>query len=150
MVPQFSGSRSFFFFQAEDGIRDDLVTGVQTCALPIWNLLLLLPLGAARAPPPARSRSRFPRAAPRRVADVDAGSPDPAVLPSRARRAEPRASRGDRGAHVLRGRGRLSLDRPRPLEGPLASPAVPATLVHSATVASTAVHRRRVELTRNS
>src|SRR5258708_11635186 len=28
----------FFFFQAEDGIRDDLVTGVQTCALPISNL----------------------------------------------------------------------------------------------------------------
>src|SRR5258708_29510206 len=27
-----------FFFQAEDGIRDDLVTGVQTCALPIWRL----------------------------------------------------------------------------------------------------------------
>src|SRR5258708_21409907 len=26
----------FFFFQAEDGIRDDLVTGVQTCALPIY------------------------------------------------------------------------------------------------------------------
>src|SRR5215216_8197427 len=26
---------NFFFFQAEDGIRDDLVTGVQTCALPI-------------------------------------------------------------------------------------------------------------------
>src|SRR5207244_10128534 len=24
------------FFQGEDGIRDDLVTGVQTCALPIW------------------------------------------------------------------------------------------------------------------
>src|SRR2546425_8127364 len=31
----------FFFFQAEDGIRDKLVTGVQTCALPI---------SAARAP----------------------------------------------------------------------------------------------------
>src|SRR5258708_31652510 len=28
----------FFFFQAEDGIRDDLVTGVQTCALPIFGL----------------------------------------------------------------------------------------------------------------
>src|SRR5438552_8257816 len=27
----------FFFFQAEDGIRDDLVTGVQTCALPICD-----------------------------------------------------------------------------------------------------------------
>src|SRR5205823_7333735 len=25
----------YFFFQAEDGIRDKLVTGVQTCALPI-------------------------------------------------------------------------------------------------------------------
>src|SRR2546430_4314454 len=28
----------FFFFQAEDGIRDLTVTGVQTCALPICNL----------------------------------------------------------------------------------------------------------------
>src|SRR5712672_4478500 len=26
----------FFFYQAEDGIRDKLVTGVQTCALPIF------------------------------------------------------------------------------------------------------------------
>src|SRR2546422_7579913 len=37
----------FFFFQAEDGIRDVAVTGVQTCALPISfeNLLYLaLPL----------------------------------------------------------------------------------------------------------
>src|SRR5205823_10242646 len=30
--------RVFFFFQAEDGIRDKLVTGVQTCALPICLL----------------------------------------------------------------------------------------------------------------
>ena len=30
------GGGVFFFFQAEDGIRDDLVTGVQTCALPIF------------------------------------------------------------------------------------------------------------------
>src|SRR5687767_15468260 len=30
-----------FFFQAEDGIRDKLVTGVQTCALPIsyWTII---------------------------------------------------------------------------------------------------------------
>src|SRR5205809_6484522 len=27
-----------FFFQAEDGIRDVAVTGVQTCALPIYHL----------------------------------------------------------------------------------------------------------------
>src|SRR5256885_11502030 len=32
-----------FFFQAEDGIRDYKVTGVQTCALPIW-----LPIDAGR------------------------------------------------------------------------------------------------------
>src|SRR5258708_16128651 len=31
-----SGDHVFSFFQAEDGIRDDLVTGVQTCALPIF------------------------------------------------------------------------------------------------------------------
>src|SRR6266513_6161505 len=30
----------FFFFQAEDGIRDRNVTGVQTCALPISSKLL--------------------------------------------------------------------------------------------------------------
>src|SRR5205823_10937216 len=29
-----------FFFQAEDGIRDKLVTGVQTCALPIFGIEL--------------------------------------------------------------------------------------------------------------
>src|SRR5256886_4620809 len=33
---QRSSSVVFFFFQAEDGIRDLTVTGVQTCALPIW------------------------------------------------------------------------------------------------------------------
>ena len=30
------GGVVFFFFQAEDGIRDYKVTGVQTCALPIF------------------------------------------------------------------------------------------------------------------
>src|SRR3989441_9368934 len=30
-----------FFFQAEDGIRDKLVTGVQTCALPIFLISLI-------------------------------------------------------------------------------------------------------------
>ena len=29
----------FFFFQAEDGIRDWSVTGVQTCALPIYQCI---------------------------------------------------------------------------------------------------------------
>src|SRR5207244_5561134 len=35
-------------FQAEDGIRDDLVTGVQTCALPISNGTVQLPFGPGR------------------------------------------------------------------------------------------------------
>src|SRR5260370_32652719 len=43
MYPEvFSGAVccSFFFFQAEDGIRDSSVTGVQTCALPISHEVL--------------------------------------------------------------------------------------------------------------
>ena len=32
---------SVFFFQAEDGIRDRLVTGVQTCALPICRRAII-------------------------------------------------------------------------------------------------------------
>src|SRR5882757_3131818 len=42
----------FFFFQAEDGIRDIGVTGVQTCALPIFDPQLPQPIpqGALRRP----------------------------------------------------------------------------------------------------
>src|SRR5205809_4614445 len=36
------GGGGFFFFQAEDGIRGVAVTGVQTCALPIYGLAGLL------------------------------------------------------------------------------------------------------------
>src|SRR2546426_9014407 len=57
----------FFFFQAEDGIRDYKVTGVQTCALPIYNLggyprknsALRRLLGAKRGPLRKRSRPSF-------------------------------------------------------------------------------------------
>src|SRR5438132_941875 len=52
----------FFFFQAEDGIRDHCVTGVQTCALPILKRPSPEPAsirrGSARglrSPPRARS-----------------------------------------------------------------------------------------------
>src|SRR5205823_11324081 len=45
----------FFFFQAEDGIRDKLVTGVQTCALPIS----ISPRGRSSSPSKA-ARSRKP------------------------------------------------------------------------------------------
>src|SRR5256885_8040202 len=40
----------FFFFQAEDGIRDYKVTGVQTCALPISLRLRTRWLAARREP----------------------------------------------------------------------------------------------------
>src|SRR5262249_57028265 len=45
----------FFFFQAEDGIRDWSVTGVQTCALPILALrsLGIVPLGVRERELPA-------------------------------------------------------------------------------------------------
>src|SRR2546430_2790375 len=46
----------FFFFQAEDGIRDLTVTGVQTCALPISRASS----SAARLPAAATSASAFP------------------------------------------------------------------------------------------
>src|SRR2546422_8422118 len=52
----------FFFFQAEDGIRDVAVTGVQTCALPIlfasWGFgILALRQGALRRALPLLERA---------------------------------------------------------------------------------------------
>src|SRR2546428_13311460 len=41
----------FFFFQAEDGIRDLIVTGVQTCALPILDDPPVVRRGRARIVP---------------------------------------------------------------------------------------------------
>src|SRR3712207_7600892 len=43
----------FFFFQAEDGIRDIGVTGVQTCALPISAAVCGAPRAAAGGEPAA-------------------------------------------------------------------------------------------------
>src|SRR6266516_6412067 len=39
MLKSVAVSSFFFFFQAEDGIRDRTVTGVQTCALPISRVI---------------------------------------------------------------------------------------------------------------
>src|SRR5947208_14489750 len=62
--------RRCFFFQAEDGIRDDLVTGVQTCALPILpanaiHLACESPRACGRGSP--RRPSRPKRSEERRV-----------------------------------------------------------------------------------
>src|SRR5205807_3689587 len=42
----------FFFFQAEDGIRDYKVTGVQTCALPICLVVEFMPRDGGHLPAP--------------------------------------------------------------------------------------------------
>src|SRR5690625_934985 len=51
---------SAFFFQAEDGIRDGHVTGVQTCALPIsiHHEPLCIPTPLTPSPPAISRRSR--------------------------------------------------------------------------------------------
>src|SRR5207247_3368898 len=58
---------NLFFFQAEDGIRDPLVTGVQTCALPIFILV-------RRFEPKQADHTRYGgRAAPVHPENEDAG-----------------------------------------------------------------------------
>src|SRR2546421_7136561 len=56
-LPSNTSGCHFFFFQAEDGIRDLIVTGVQTCALPIspGNKLSPAPRGIGAGLRPAIS-----------------------------------------------------------------------------------------------
>src|SRR5256886_3927608 len=64
-TPKSRSSRFFFFFQAEDGIRDLTVTGVQTCALPISDVAQehVRPPDVARdVLPPAGDRQPTPSA----------------------------------------------------------------------------------------
>ena len=67
----------FFFFQAEDGIRDHCVTGVQTCALPIYAMR------AAPADPGTAwrgwRRASWASDGPRRLRATGTRWPDPAV-----------------------------------------------------------------------
>src|SRR6266511_5495844 len=76
----------FFFFQAEDGIRDFHVTGVQTCALPIYRpwkgcrgRISVTAVTTARPQRPAAHRRRGDqrRAAPRWLPALRCGRPAP-------------------------------------------------------------------------
>src|SRR5256885_6862323 len=87
-----------FFFQAEDGIRDYKVTGVQTCALPIsashgrLRRQLSLPAGAE----PARARSRRGARLPERRARRARAAPEPeapSVVPRLPRSEERRVGK---------------------------------------------------------
>src|SRR5216684_5890850 len=126
----------FFFFQAEDGIRDVAVTGVQTCALPISTTRGRWPARArdGRGQANRRSRPDRPRACAGavdrrgdvvqiRVGQFKTRGADPAVDLCRGSRADDRASHtgpgkgpgdGDRGyaAAVTLG------DRPQGLREP--------------------------------
>src|SRR5206468_8289678 len=73
----------FFFFQAEDGIRDLIVTGVQTCALPISLRPPARRSAAPRTPSSVRTARRAGRRA--RSAAPASGSARP-----RRRRSEER------------------------------------------------------------
>src|SRR5258708_31747683 len=121
----------FFFFQAEDGIRDDLVTGVQTCALPIL-LERIVNNGSAHerdagrvsapcGPNGGHSRSQAsaadskqedagPRASPRSASEREA-SPHPSSLHPTRRNG--RAEERDVRAQERDGRGRANNRSPR-------------------------------------
>src|SRR2546422_2349296 len=58
-----------FFFQAEDGIRDVAVTGVQTCALPICRLPRRHVYITTITAPPSASGTQPPSKTLRRLAD---------------------------------------------------------------------------------
>src|SRR5205823_10465442 len=93
-----------FFLRAEDGIRDKLVTGVQTCALPICSsprtkprdlqrrisTLLLILRGALKRPAPRRRARRGPGTA-RRAAHLHE---PPSPRSRRARTGVPRPRLG--------------------------------------------------------
>src|SRR5256885_4710464 len=83
----YHGSRSvlfFFFFQAEDGIRDYKVTGVQTCALPICDPPPDPFPGAGPRQPTTRLRDiRMAERTTRLGATTRGAEPDDARIPQR-------------------------------------------------------------------
>src|SRR5205823_9643248 len=97
----------FFFFQAEDGIRDKLVTGVQTCALPISTSTSAAKTSAESNAVLLRSSARMSLAAMARAKRIASGTGEPLVARQeglqRPRRSEERRvgkecrSRGARG-----------------------------------------------------
>src|ERR1035437_8126153 len=107
--------RFFFFFQAEDGIRDIGVTGVQTCALPIWarcpTRSPTTPPArcSSSAPPDARGRCRSGPARPGRALDdlrhlrAEALAPETAGVAAQLRRVQLERLEGlDRRLQALR------------------------------------------------
>src|SRR3989475_6353664 len=122
----------FFFFQAEDGIRDLTVTGVQTCALPIYRARPAPAAGVVRAP------LRRPGAA-RAAGAISIGRRVPRYSHHGGRRNDPlpAASWGDdshpprRAPHPREGAPRARRDQdlapPHALDLPLSRPCLAST-----------------------
>src|SRR5256885_5483614 len=93
-----------FFFQAEDGIRDYKVTGVQTCALPIST-------SRTWAPPPGSPRAVTPIPPPRSKGSVGG---DTSLAPGFSSGPHPNAPRKDHRSEERRvgkeGRSRWAPD----------------------------------------
>src|SRR2546429_805339 len=81
----------FFFFQAEDGIRDVAVTGVQTCALPISMVVApttIAPQSGLRCP--HRRRAETQRSIAKAASDSFVPLPSLTRTATRQRRSEER------------------------------------------------------------
>src|SRR5436309_2918630 len=98
--------RAGFFFQAEDGIRDFHVTGVQTCALPIWPMVPNLWTSVALM----MQYTYFPRPPMIRAARSSVAGARPARDSARARPLAGRASDRSEERRV----GKASTARPTP------------------------------------
>src|SRR5256884_7022143 len=101
----------FFFFQAEDGIRDVAVTGVQTCALPItlsgisWPFLRM---ALSNTMPRADSVSPLPRAEASVTCPTSFEPLGMTILPSDLIASVVRAFTASPGLHFFESTGELS------------------------------------------
>src|SRR5207244_6787039 len=92
----------FFFLKAEEGIRDDLVTGVQTCALPISNGPSCKPGSTRTSTPPRACSCRLPseiHVAPA-VPEMDHRGPGASSNSSSVRSEERRVGKGRRAGRA--------------------------------------------------
>src|SRR2546430_3127516 len=125
----------FFFFQAEDGIRDLTVTGVQTCALPIWGQRpssTRISRGTApRAAPTCGARRRWPAPPPSPSSPRAAWAPwtiSASSPPSRASMASSSGARSTAGRWISAPRW------PRPASAMLCKRLIPCLDVHAGRV----------------
>src|SRR6266487_6070268 len=108
--------RFFFFFQAEDGIRDGRVTGVQTCALPISedgdsDLADVVPDESATSPCDAAAQAVLPREIVKHLEPLNPRERKVIVLRAGLDRGEPRTL-GEVGEFFA-----LTRERIRQIEG---------------------------------